>query len=269
MRDTPMTSSRPGDLLFNGLAHALLVTRDHRGRARNAWLLRKADQKTLASVMLGRRKSVVPGDRRRLSRTALKDLQALLDYSQLDDRTAVPAPSGQPEHIERLMRQLGIDENDLAGYRPPRSAEPGRLLMVGHDLYGRPFWLEPASARAWRRMQESADAAGVTLCAVSGYRSADYQATLIARKLANGQSLAAILRVSALPGHSEHHLGTTLDLHDGTGPALEESFEETAAFDWLRGNASAFGFVLSYPRDNSWGISYEPWHWRYVGTRAG
>jgi D-alanyl-D-alanine carboxypeptidase len=268
MRDTPMTSSRPGDLLFNGLAHALLVARDHRGRAREAWLLRKSDQKTLASVMLGRRKSVVPGDRRRLSRTALNDLQALLDYSQLDGRTAVPAPAGQPEHIQRLMRQLGIDANDLAGYRPPRSAEPGRLLMTGRDLYGRPLWLEPVSSRAWSRMQESANAAGIALHAVSGYRSADYQATLIARKRANGQSLAEILRVSALPGHSEHHLGTTLDLHDGTGPALEERFEQSAAFEWLRGNARAFGFVLSYPRDNPWGISYEPWHWRYVGSRV-
>ena len=48
-------------------------------------------------------------------------------------------------------------------------------------------------------------------------------------------------------------------------PAAEESFEKTRAFPWLRDNAGAHGFVMSYPRDNRHGIVYEPWHWCWRG----
>ena len=27
-----------------------------------------------------------------------------------------------------------------------------------------------------------------------------------------------------------------------------------------------FDFVMSYPRDNPHGITYEPWHWRHAGA---
>ena len=37
-----------------------------------------------------------------------------------------------------------------------------------------------------------------------------------------------------------------------------------AAVAWLRANADAFGFALSYPRDNPHGLVYEPWHWRFA-----
>lgn len=266
MRDAPMTSPRLGDSLFNGLAHALRVARDARGRDRKAWLLRKRDNRVLANVRFDRGGVVIPVDRQRLSRSTIRELRALLERFRQAERVVTPSPSWQSQHVAQLHRQLGIGADVLARYRPPRCAEPGRLLLAGGDLYGRPLWLEPSSARAWRRLRAAAAAEGATIHAVSGYRSADYQATLIARKLAQGQSIDDILRVSALPGHSEHHLGTTLDLHDNHGPALEETFGETAAFDWLRRNAGAFGFVLSYPRDNPWGIAYEPWHWRYVGA---
>jgi D-alanyl-D-alanine carboxypeptidase len=44
-----------------------------------------------------------------------------------------------------------------------------------------------------------------------------------------------------------------------------ESFEHTEAFAWLQGHAAAYGFRMSYPRGNVHGISYEPWHWFWIG----
>ena len=37
---------------------------------------------------------------------------------------------------------------------------------------------------------------------------------------------------------------------------------------WLRDNAWRFGFILRYPADKTpiTGYSFEPWHFRYVGT---
>ncbi len=46
----------------------------------------------------------------------------------------------------------------------------------------------------------------------------------------------------------------------GSRPLTEE-FEETPAFKWLTENAETFGFSMTYPRDNPYGVIYEPWHW--------
>ncbi|HET8992063.1 MAG TPA: D-alanyl-D-alanine carboxypeptidase family protein, partial [Candidatus Saccharimonadales bacterium] len=42
-------------------------------------------------------------------------------------------------------------------------------------------------------------------------------------------------------------------------------FEETIEYAWLGQNASIYGFNLSYPRANTDGVDFEPWHWRYTG----
>jgi len=106
---------------------------------------------------------------------------------------------------------------------------------------------------------------GVVLEAISGYRSHDYQLGIFDRKLARGLAVAEILAVNAAPGYSEHHSGRALDIGAPDEPAAEESFERTPAFAWLRDNAAAHGFVMSYPRDNPHGIVYEPWHWCWRG----
>ena len=110
-------------------------------------------------------------------------------------------------------------------------------------------------------MEAAAAADGVTLLPLSAFRSIARQSTIIRRKLARGQDIATILRVSAVPGCSEHHTGRALDLGTPGHLALEESFARTPAFHWLVKNARRFGFRLSYPRHNSHGINYEPWHW--------
>src|SRR5699024_11865433 len=51
--------------------------------------------------------------------------------------------------------------------------------------------------------------------------------------------------------------------------SLEPGFEDTAAFDWLCQHAGDYGFILRYPTGEAaeavTEITYEPWHWRYVG----
>ena len=96
---------------------------------------------------------------------------------------------------------------------------------------------------------------------VSAFRSISYQAQLIDHKLQQGLNLCDILTTNTAPGHSEHHTGCAIDITtDGFQP-LEQEFERSQAFKWLTAHASKFGFVLSYPENNSDGIIYEPWHW--------
>ncbi len=102
---------------------------------------------------------------------------------------------------------------------------------------------------------------GIELQLVSAFRSASYQLEILRRKCDRGQSMDEILKVSAAPGYSEHHSGRVVDLTTPGYAALEEAFENSAAFAWLIRNANDHGFHLSYPRENPHGIAYEPWHW--------
>ncbi|HXD83949.1 MAG TPA: M15 family metallopeptidase, partial [Rudaea sp.] len=148
-----------------------------------------------------------------------------------------------------------------------RVREPSRLESIGLDTQGREQFLAPRAARAWARMREAAARDGLELQVVSAFRSIEYQLGILRRKLERGQTMEQILRVSAAPGYSEHHSGRALDVTTPGFAALEEEFENSPAFAWLRKNAKLYNFVLSYPRKNPHGIAYEPWHFCWHAKR--
>jgi D-alanyl-D-alanine carboxypeptidase len=141
--------------------------------------------------------------------------------------------------------------------------EARQLVSIGHDIYQREQRMIPDAAKAWRSMVESAAADKIVLQAVSAYRSVDYQAGIIRKKLDKGQPVEEILRVSAAPGFSEHHTGRAIDITTPGSEVLEEEFEESDAFAWLTEHAGKYGFHLSFPRNNPHGVAYEPWHWAW------
>jgi D-alanyl-D-alanine carboxypeptidase len=168
--------------------------------------------------------------------------------------------------LEERLHALGLDADEYsASSGLALEPEPNWLAHAGFDRYRRPLWLHCDAARAWARMREAARRDGVTLEAISGYRSHDYQLGIFERKLARGLTVEQILTVNAAPGYSEHHGGRALDIGTPDEPPAEESFERTRAFAWLRAEAGGHGFVMSYPRDNAHGIVYEPWHWCWRG----
>ena len=134
-------------------------------------------------------------------------------------------------------------------------------MDVGPNLVGKMQRLTPEAAARWAEMVAAADAAGIRLLIVSGFRSVDYQARLIRKKINAGQAIADILTVNAAPGYSEHHTGAAVDIATPGSRPLTEEFEQTPAFAWLGEHAEKHGFSMTYPRDNPWGLIYEPWHW--------
>lgn len=163
--------------------------------------------------------------------------------------------------IAGRLKALGIPET--YGIDRGLGLQPeARELEVARELSdGRQIELVPQVAQAWRSMVSAAATDGVTLLLISGFRSVQRQHEIVEGKRARGDSIEAILRVNAAPGFSEHHTGRAVDIGTPGCPPLEERFEETSAFAWLARNAGRFGFSLSYPRDNPYGIIYEPWHW--------
>ena len=143
--------------------------------------------------------------------------------------------------------------------------EARKLKSIGCDIYQREQRLIPNAAKAWEAMCIAAASDNIQLQLVSAYRSADYQAGIIRRKLEKGQEISEILRVSAAPGFSEHHSGRAVDITTPGYPVLEEDFETSQAFSWLHESAAQFNFNMSFPRDNPHGVAYEPWHWAWQG----
>jgi D-alanyl-D-alanine carboxypeptidase len=115
-------------------------------------------------------------------------------------------------------------------------------------------------------LRQAAEANGTPLVMVSAYRSYGYQQGLF-NNYVEELGLEEAERTSARPGHSEHQLGTAVDLIGPDTPDLETDFAATPTGQWLAANASAYGFVISYPdvaRERSC-YAFEPWHLRYVG----
>jgi D-alanyl-D-alanine carboxypeptidase len=168
-----------------------------------------------------------------------------------------------PPPVEGLPARVSLDGR-LLGHFPYEQAEPADLVTLASGLT-----LHRDAASALEEMQRDALFDGIDLRVVSAYRSIDLQKQIFFDvKSERNQSAAERARVSAPPGFSEHSTGYAVDLGDGDQPAthLSTSFETTRAFAWLKANANRYHFTLSFPEQNSQGVSYEPWHWRFEGS---
>lgn len=166
------------------------------------------------------------------------------------------ASSASPANSDQIFGHLTYPEtpaNELEAITPD-----GQILM------------RQVAAESYKKMAAAAAADGVNLLPISGFRSVAVQNDLFFRvKEERNQALSKRAEVSAPPGRSEHHTGYAIDIGEATQPDanLSQSFEETSAFRWLSEHAAQYSFEMSFPRDNPQGVSYEPWHWRFVGDR--
>lgn len=160
----------------------------------------------------------------------------------------------------------------------PDDFEPETSNIAGYEH--RPFDMRAAD---WlEKMLHDAEQDGCKLYLVSGYRSIGRQRALFQIKteefmqqgMAAQQAEQEASRWVARPGTSEHNLGLAADIVSAdwytTHSDLTEDFEQTPAFAWLKANCAEYGFILRYPKEKEavTGISYEPWHYRYVGQEA-
>ena len=111
------------------------------------------------------------------------------------------------------------------------------------------------------------DGAG-TIIPVSGYRPQTEQQAIWEDALAE-HGKAFTETYVARPGCSEHQTGLAIDLGENRPEVdfLCPAFPDSGPCGALRRRAADFGFVLRYPADKEsvTGISYESWHYRYVG----
>jgi D-alanyl-D-alanine carboxypeptidase len=115
-------------------------------------------------------------------------------------------------------------------------------------------------------LREAAAANGTPLSILAAYRSYAQQADLYERRVDELGDSEAGSRV-ARPGHSEHQLGTTIDVTTEGETDVDQSWGATPHGQWVATHAHEYGFLLSYPLDGEdrTCYDYEPWHLRYVG----
>ncbi len=119
-------------------------------------------------------------------------------------------------------------------------------------------------------MHAAWQASGLTMIIESAYRSYATQAATFNSWSSRTGYAQALIR-SARPGHSEHQLGTAIDVTSpGWGGRFGDWARETAEGAWMAANAWEYGFVMSYPFGTQAAtcFSYEPWHYRWIGREA-
>ena len=190
--------------------------------------------------------------------------------------TETAAPTATPEPVtacvqsmvsdgtEHLLMRADEEQALPDGYTPEVVQLPLQYVRAG----GAEQYLIAEAAEALMAMLDAASEAGHAVVVRSSYRSYQEQEWTFAYWVGQvGQEQAE--RESALPGHSEHQLGQTVDVTSAAvGWELSQALGDTPEGLWLHAHLAEFGFALSYPpgEEETTGYIYEPWHLRYVGT---
>lgn len=128
------------------------------------------------------------------------------------------------------------------------------------------------------QMMSDGRSQGLDMYVTSAYRSCNRQAELfyegLQERLGKGMTpLEAFTdtgRSIAYPGTSEHAAGLAVDIVASGYSELDERQADTPEQQWLMAHCHEYGFILRYPAgtESITGITYEPWHYRYVGKTA-
>lgn len=217
-----------------------------------------SNPQTAATAYAAPSHTVAPGSS---PATAAKGVSTPLKTSSSDSAsyTTIDPQNGDP-----LLMVVDLTHRLPAHYKPKLS-----FILDAQENY---WYLDSRAAPHYNDMYRAAKQDGITLRAVSPYRSVSLQKTLFERKVSyykkqgysESRAQAKAATIVLPPGASEHNAGLSIDIL-----SLEQNFDETAAFRWLDKNAHTYGFILRYPKGKQsiTGVIYEPWHWRYVGIQ--
>ncbi|MBI2482235.1 MAG: M15 family metallopeptidase [Candidatus Vogelbacteria bacterium] len=160
-----------------------------------------------------------------------------------------------PELLRKYSKIYFLNENYI----------PASLTKISSRYLYRPENEEKIQTDIWpylRELLRAADNDDIDLKIISAYRSFFEQYNLKTNyKVIYGSGAN---QFSADQGYSEHQLGAALDFTTGAVTPTTLEFEQSKAYTWLINNAYKYGFILSYPKGNTY-YQFEPWHWRFVG----
>lgn len=195
--------------------------------------------------------------------------QGTLAPVHTDYINATPAPTAAALTADELnagdgwMLLLVNSSNAIPeGYAPTELTELSNGQSVDKRIYP-----------SLQSMFDDARAQGVYPVVSSGYRTAKQQQSEMDDKIqeyiddgkSEDEARALAATYVAQVGYSEHEAGLAIDI-----VAKANKSDDDTVWAWMKEHCAEYGFILRYPegKEGVTGMSYEPWHFRYVGVEA-
>lgn len=184
-----------------------------------------------------------------------------------------PEETNEPESVDTHERKYPIDILVNPTHRIPEDYSVNLVQVQGK------YKMEEEAAKYAKELLKGAKAAGFNMQLCSAYRTIETSERLYKNKVneylalgySNENAKTEAAKWVAPPGTSEHHTGLAMDLVSSDYwnyySDLEHDYEKFDSFQWMYDHCWEYGFILRYPKEKQdiTGITYEPWHYRYVG----
>lgn len=163
--------------------------------------------------------------------------------------------------MKKNYLRLVNEHNKIKDFERPKHLVQAPFAQTG-------VFIDPIVAIQLEKLVKATGLDG-QIITIDGYRSKSTQQKLWDETIQE-KGLDFANQYVAKPGCSEHELGLAVDL----GLAMKEndfirpSFTDSPIVDTFLAHMTEFGFILRYQKgkEHITNISYEPWHFRYVGT---
>ncbi|MDN6186550.1 MAG: M15 family metallopeptidase [Tetragenococcus halophilus] len=219
-----------------------------------------------------------------INRFVTKPFEEPGEQETVAKKTTSKTEEGQTQNSENDdLPDSSVDDWSLTLVGPDDALEKDISADKIADIPNTNMQLDKRVIEPYQEFSEAAQKAGYPLVIISAYRSIDYQKQVFDRRVAQFESQGMdekeaedkTKETSTEPKHSEHHTGLALDIVDEnwqqsySDEVLSADFGKEDSAKWLADHASDYGFILRYPKgkEEITKISYEPWHFRYVGKK--
>lgn len=202
------------------------------------------------------------------------DRRSIIDY----DTLMMGLNFIERDFVRRIFdtdtRQFGCNWQFYSVEKPKNMVETSPV-NIGSGKDAHKIEIQFCSAHSYmdylRMCEQMKKDIGKCLLIEVGFRSAGIQAYLFFKYLTtiSKYSLKENSKKVAMPGYSQHNnpYNNAIDLcsengvNGFSGKQTAADFEKLPEFQWMLANANKYNFYLTYPKNNEFGIAYEPWHW--------
>lgn len=200
------------------------------------------------------------------------------DHNSFDEEMRVSERMETETGKETAVSSAAMDSSEdilLVNKDHPLDDNYHPSLIKMHD-YG--VEVDRSIYDALNEMLAAGEKQGLSFWVASGYRSMERQRELLDEDIEElvqqgysfSEAYEEVVKETMPVGCSEHATGLSIDIVSKGYQILDEKQADTEEIKWLQKNCSQYGFILRYPegKEDITKVSYESWHFRYVGEKA-